>query len=108
MIGLPEIRISLRNRNAACSRKGYCGRAGRKVEIKCEKTRRSGSFRRAPPSGVQSGGAVMPPGRYGSPRRLSSQRSSRLLMNELRCLPGLPLPPLAPGFDAAELRIVAK
>ncbi len=50
----------------------------------------------------------MRPGSYGSPRRLSSQRSSRLLMNELRCLPGLPLPPLAPGFDAAELRIVAK
>jgi len=88
--------------------RGIAAGRGGKWGLNAKRPADAGLFVALPHQGVQSGGAVMPPGRYGSPRRLSSQRSSRLLMNELRCLPGLPLPPLAPGFDAAELRIVAK
>ena len=43
----------------------------------------------------------------GSPRCLSSQRSSRLLMNELRGFPDFPAVPAALALPAAEPRMVA-
>ena len=77
----------------------------RNFRFKRKKTRWQRVFVQACPGQVVQSGAL-PCGPYGSPRRRSSQRSSRPLMNELR-LPVF-LPPAALALPAAELRIVAK
>lgn len=75
------------------------------LPLKAKKTRRGGS----------SLAAVLTDGRKGreqdpqdSLRRRSSQRSSRVDINELRGFPDLPGPEVAPRLVPATLRIVAK